>query len=77
MCREGIRFFSTLLIGVALNNSKMQPRIEMLDALGCYEGGWKDGEFHNPEGLASDSAGICMLLMKRTTGYKKSISTVN
>ncbi len=57
MCREGIRFFSTLLIGVALNNSKMQPRIEMLDALGCYEGGWKDGEFHNPEGLASDSAG--------------------
>ena len=33
------------------------PRVEMLAAFGPYEGGWRDGEFHNPEGLASDSKG--------------------
>ena len=33
------------------------PRIELLSALGPYEGGWRLGEFHNPEGLASDSKG--------------------
>ena len=33
------------------------PRVEMLAAFGPYEGGWRDGEFHNPEGLASDSDG--------------------
>ena len=33
------------------------PRVEMLAAFGPYEGGWRDGEFHNPEGLASDSTG--------------------
>lgn len=33
------------------------PRVELLDKFGPYEGGWRDGEFHNPEGLASDSQG--------------------
>ena len=33
------------------------PRVEMLARFGPYEGGWRDGEFHNPEGLASDSEG--------------------
>ena len=26
------------------------PRVEMLAAFGPYEGGWRDGEFHNPGG---------------------------
>ena len=33
------------------------PRVEMLGRFGPYDGGWRDGEFHNPEGLASDSQG--------------------
>ena len=33
------------------------PRFEMLARFGPYEGGWQDGEFHNPEGLACDSDG--------------------
>jgi len=33
------------------------PRIELLAAFGPYEGGWHPGEFHQPEGLASDSQG--------------------
>ena len=33
------------------------PRVEMLAAFGPYKGGWRDEEFHNPEGLASDSKG--------------------
>lgn len=33
------------------------PRVELLSKFGPYEGGWRDGEFHNPEGLASDSKG--------------------
>ena len=33
------------------------PRAEMLARFGPYEGGRRDGEFHNPEGLASDSDG--------------------
>lgn len=33
------------------------PRVELLAAFGPYDGGWRDGEFHNPEGLASDSRG--------------------
>ncbi len=32
-------------------------RVELLGALGPYDGGWRPGEFHNPEGLASDSQG--------------------
>ena len=32
-------------------------RAEMLAAFGPYEGGWREGEYHNPEGLASDSQG--------------------
>ena len=33
------------------------PRFEMRGKFGPYEGGWRDGEFHNPEGLACDSDG--------------------
>ena len=33
------------------------PRVELLGRFGPYEGGMRDGEFHNPEGLASDSKG--------------------
>ena len=33
------------------------PRFEMLARFGPYEGGWRDGEFHNPEGLACNSDG--------------------
>ena len=33
------------------------PRVELLDALGPSEGGWRPGEYHNPEGLASDRHG--------------------
>lgn len=34
-----------------------EPRVELLNRFGPFEGGWRDGEFHNPEGLASDSQG--------------------
>ena len=33
------------------------PRAEMLAVLGPWEGGWREEEYHNPEGLASDSQG--------------------
>ena len=33
------------------------PRVEMLNSFGPSDGGWGDGEYHNPEGLASDSKG--------------------
>lgn len=33
------------------------PRVELLDAFGPREGGRLPGQFHNPEGLASDSLG--------------------
>ena len=32
-------------------------RVEMLASFGPYEGGWRDGEYHNPEGLSSDNSG--------------------
>jgi DNA-binding beta-propeller fold protein YncE len=34
-----------------------EAQVELLDRFGPFAGGWQDGAFHNPEGLASDSGG--------------------